>query len=350
MLSGQPRRRHALENEPDVRSGKTSLARELPCEGEEALGLRRDGSRVVEKQERARTGASPEIGDRGELVKKLGGILPEHDVDRLSVGDGALALRPDVVGTNHRPLPPEPGDLSTVEICEPKFLAVRRIRENRDTRTPGARPALGVDSPRLDEGPTEGGARAVVRVGASGLEGGAGPDLALPRRLVAVVLEHREAAGGALEHVEPTPEQRVGQWPGGEELLRERELRAEFLERRGGPEQIAAQPPQETVEPGRERDERVRLGRAEPERAPGADCALAGPARQRPADEQAVGAAIRRRQPPRDTSTSVVAPSGSSSGFPTSSGSTADRPGAPSSRPHRQRPSRQACQPSPNRA
>src|SRR6266852_4048709 len=283
MLSGQPRRRHALENEPDVRSGKTSLARELPCEGEEALGLRRDGSRVVEKQERARTGESPEIGDRGKLVKKLGGILPEHDVDRLSVGDGALALRPDVVGTNHRPLPAEPGDLSTVEICEPKFLAVRGIRENRDTRT-----------------------------------------------------------RGALEHVEPTPEQRVGQWPGGEELLRERELRAEFLERRGGPEKIAAQPPQETVEPGRERDERVRLGRAEPERAPGADCALAGPARQRPADEQAVGEAIRRRHPPRDTSTSVVAPSGSSSGFPTSSGSTADRPGAPSSRPHRQRPSRQA--------
>src|SRR6266851_7552473 len=223
MLSGQPRRRHALENEPDVRSGKTSLARELPCEGEEALGLRRDGSRVVEKQERARTGESPEIGDRGKLVKKLGGILPEHDVDRLSVGDGALALRPDVVGTNHRPLPAEPGDLSTVEICEPKFLAVRGIRENRDTRTPGARPALGVGSPRLDEGPTEGGARAVVRVGASGLEGGAGPDLALPCRLVAVVLEHREAAGGALEHVEPTPEQRVGQWPGGEELLRDRE-------------------------------------------------------------------------------------------------------------------------------
>src|SRR5713101_6010721 len=278
MLSGQPRRRHALENEPDVRSGKTSLARELPCEGEEALGLRRDGSRVVEKQERARTGESPEIGDRGKLVKKLGGILPEHDVDRLSVGDGALALRPDVVGTNHRPLPAEPGDLSTVEICEPKFLAVRGIRENRDTRTPGARPALGVGSPRLDEGPTEGGARAVVRVGASGLEGGAGPDLALPCRLVAVVLEHREAAGGAFEHVEPTPEQRVGQWPGGEELLRERELRAEFLERRGGPEKIAAQPPQETVEPGRERDERVRLGRAEPERAPGADCALAGSA------------------------------------------------------------------------
>src|SRR5712692_8191069 len=143
MLSGQPRRRHALENEPDVRSGKTSLARELPCEGEEALGLRRDGSRVVEKQERARTGESPEIGDRGKLVKKLGGILPEHDVDRLSVGDGALALRPDVVGTNHRPLPAEPGDLSTVEICEPKFLAVRGIRENRDTRTLGARPALG---------------------------------------------------------------------------------------------------------------------------------------------------------------------------------------------------------------
>src|SRR3989442_1099415 len=193
MLSGQPRRRHALENEPDVRSGKTSLARELPCEGEEALGLRRDGSRVVEKQERARTGESPEIGDRGKLVEILGGILPELDVDRLSVRDGALALHPDVVGTNHRPLPPEPGDLSTVEICEPKFLAVRRIRENRDTRTPGARPALGVDSPRLDEGPTEGGARAVVRVGASGLEGGAGPDLALPCRLVAVVLEHREA-------------------------------------------------------------------------------------------------------------------------------------------------------------
>ena len=295
-IGGESRRWHMVADEARIGRRKPVVGRERPREREQALRLNGHGARVVEPEEPARAGESPEVAHRGQLVEKLRRVLSKHDIDGLAVGERVSAIDDEVLRTHDCPAPPEAVDLAAVEICEPELLAMRRVDENPDARTDRARPRLRVRAPRRDERLPKRGPGSVIGVRVPRREGRAGPDLPLARGLVAVVLEHAEPAVRALEDVEAAPEEGLRQRTGGEELLREWKLgRAPLAEARARFVRLPSEPPEEAIESDREGDKSARPFGLDRQRGADRDLALGGAARERPGDEKLVGDSIRQR-------------------------------------------------------
>jgi hypothetical protein len=135
----------------------------------------------------------------------------------------------------------------------------------------------------------EGRAGRAVRVGRRRLEIGAGPDLPLPGGLVAVVLERRQPAVGALEHVEAPPEERRAQRAGREELRGEREAGPRVpIQIARSLEQRVAEPPQQAIEPHGHPAEPADERGIDVERPGGQHLGVAWTTRLRPVHEEAL--------------------------------------------------------------
>ncbi len=177
--------------------------------GERALRLCHHGARVVEPEQPALGRGRPEGDGRRQLVQVLGRVVAEHHVHRSAVSGGTVRVHHEVVRADDVPGPAQRGGLAPEEIGEPELLPMRGIGQDRQPgRTHPETEVAPVGSPRRGEGPAEASPRPPVDVVLLRSQRLGGPDLALARGLVAVVLERREPAVRALEDIEAAPEER----------------------------------------------------------------------------------------------------------------------------------------------
>ena len=202
-LGGEARGRDEALDQRGLRAREpASAAKERPECGEAALGLGHHGARIVEPED----ATLEERARGGKLVEVLRRVVSQHDVHGEAVGGDDPVFHGQGVRVHDLPFPAASARLTAEQIREPELLAVSGVAEDGETWAPPC--ASAVSTPGGREGTPEARPRPAIRVVPSRADLFRSPDLPLPGRLVAVVLERGQPAVSPLEDVEAPPEKR----------------------------------------------------------------------------------------------------------------------------------------------